>query len=393
MDIRKKVLQAAGEYAYSAYSESDVQTALRKDSLALNDFGALLSPAAEKLLEPMAKRAKQEREKRFGNAVSLYTPLYIANYCANSCTYCGFSAANTIQRGKLSLAEIDRELQAISNTGLNEILLLTGEDRIQSDTAYIGEAVQLAARYFSTVGLEIYPLETNEYAYMQQCGADFVSVYQETYDTALYEKAHPGGPKNNFQYRFDSQERAVQAGMRGISFGALLGLGDFRRDSFAAGLHAYYIQQRYPHAEIAFSVPRLRAINETHAYSHEVGEKQLLHIMLAYRIFMPFASIAISTRERPGFRDNALGLAATKMSAQVKVSVGGHSMEKKGDGQFVISDSRSVADIHAAIREKGLQPVYSDFIRVYSREDIRTIEPKVRGSQTPRFKERLSQDV
>lgn len=295
----------------------------------------------------------------------MFTPLYIANYCENECVYCGFNCKNRIHRGKLTLEEIEREMQAIANTGLKEILLLTGESRGMSPVDYIGEAVKIARRYFSTIGIEIYPLNSDEYRYLQQCGADFVSVYQETYNPDKYETQHLSGPKRSFPYRFNAQERALMGGMRGVGFGALLGLDDFRKDALATGLHAYYIQRRYPHAEISFSCPRLRPIiNDATVNPHDVHETQLLQVLLAYRLFMPCAGITISTRERAGFRDHIIGMAATKISAGVKVGVGGHEEEAKGDEQFEISDPRSVDEVRNMIRGRGLQPVFTDYVYV-----------------------------
>jgi Thiamine biosynthesis enzyme ThiH and related uncharacterized enzymes len=200
---------------------------------------------------------------------------------------------------------------------------------------------------------------------LNKCGADFVSIYQETYNPDKYEQVHLRGPKRIFPYRFNSQERALLGGMRGVAFGALLGLDDFRKDAFAVGLHASFIQQKYPHAEVSFSTPRLRPyINNADNNPNDVHEKQLLQVMLAYRLFMPFAGITISTRERAGFRDNVIGMMATKISAGVCVGVGGHKTEEKGDEQFEISDSRSVSEVHNVIISRGLQPVYTDYIKV-----------------------------
>ena len=301
-DIRDKVLTNVDNYDYSKISVEAVEAALKKDHLSLEDYGALLSPAATPYLEEMAKKAVIETRKHFGNSIGLFTPLYIANYCENNCVYCGFNCKNKIRRGKLSLAEMERELKVIAKTGLTEILILTGESRHHSGVEYIGAAVRLAAEYFATVGIEIYPLNADEYEYLKKCGADFVSVYQETYNLDRYQQVHLSGPKRVFPYRFDAQERALLGGMRGVSFGALLGLDDFRKDAFATGLHAYFIQQKYPHAEIGFSTPRLRPfINKADNNPKDVHEKQLLQVMLAYRLLMPFAGITISTRERPGF--------------------------------------------------------------------------------------------
>lgn len=363
--VMDEVLSAVRSYDYDRYTAQDVRTALARRTIDPADFGVLLSPAAQPFLEQMAQRATQETRARFGNTICMFTPLYIANYCENECVYCGFNCKNRIHRGKLTMEEIEREMQAIANTGLKEILLLTGESRGISPVEYIGQAVQLARRYFSTIGIEIYPLNSDEYRYLHNCGADFVSVYQETYNPDKYETQHLSGPKRSFPYRFHAQERALLGGMRGVGFGALLGLDDFRKDALATGLHAYHIQRRYPHAEISFSCPRLRPIiNDATVNPHDVHETQLLQVILAYRLFLPCASITISTRERAGFRDHIIGMAATKISAGVKVGVGGHEEQAKGDEQFEISDPRSVDEVRNMIRARGLQPVFTDYVYV-----------------------------
>lgn len=364
-DLMEKVMALVETYDYKQYTGDDVKRALRKERLSFQDYGAFLSPAAADYLEEMAAKATAETRRHFGNSIQMFTPLYIANYCENHCVYCGFNCHNRINRGKLSLEEIEEELKEIAATGLKEILLLTGESRNQSGIEYIGEAVKLAARYFSTVGIEIYPLNSDEYAYLNECGTDFVSVYQETYNTEKYEQVHLEGPKRIYPYRFHAQERALRGGMRGVAFGALLGLDDFRKDAYAVGVHASLLQQKYPHAEISFSTPRLRPfINNEKNNSNDVHERQLLQVMLAYRLFMPYAGITISTRERAGFRDHVIGMAATKISAGVSVGVGGHKTEEKGDEQFEIADPRSVDQVHQMIINRGLQPVYTDYVRL-----------------------------
>lgn len=365
-DIRDKVLAAMNAYKPDKYTARDVLAALSHDRCSIEDFKALLSPAAEPFLEKMAQRAERETRNHFGNSTYIFTPLYIANYCENYCVYCGFNCSNKIKRGKLSMEEIEAEYQTISETGLREILLLTGESKTASPVEYIADAVRLAKKYFSTIGIEVYPMNSDEYALIKEAGADFVSVYQETYNTAKYEEVHLRGAKRIFPYRFNAQERALMGGMRGVAFGSLLGLSNFRKDAYAAGLHAYMIQKKYPWAEISYSLPRLRPyINNAENNPNDVHETQLLQVMLAYRIFMPYAGITISTRERAGFRDNVVGLAATKISAGVKVGIGGHGdNEQKGDEQFEISDPRSVDEVRRSLFDKGLQPVFTDYVRV-----------------------------
>lgn len=364
-DILDEVISKMNFYNSNKYTANDVRASLQKETISVEDFGALLSSAALPLLEDIAKRAKLETRRHFGNSIQMFTPLYIANYCENYCIYCGFNCHNKINRAKLTSEEIEKEMETIAKTGLQEILLLTGESRSMSDVSYIGEACKLARKYFKVVGLEIYPVNSNEYAYLHECGADYVTVFQETYNSDKYETLHLSGHKRIFPYRFNAQERALKGGMRGVGFAALLGLDDFRKDAFATGLHAYLLQRKYPHAEIAFSCPRLRPIiNNDKINPKDVHEPQLLQIICAYRIFMPFSNITISTRECARFRDNVIGIAATKISAGVSVGIGGHSEEARGDEQFEISDSRDVQEVYDAIINHDLQPVMSDYIYV-----------------------------
>ncbi|MDC7286647.1 2-iminoacetate synthase ThiH [Blautia schinkii] len=365
-DMLDQVMSALEGFHPETYTESDVRKALLKDTLLPEDFAALLSPAALPLLEEIALRAREETRKHFGNSVYMFTPLYIANYCENYCIYCGFNCHNKIHRARLNAEEIEKEMQAIAATGLEEILLLTGESPKMSDVKYIGEACRIAKKYFKVIGLEVYPMNSEDYAYLHDCGADFVTVFQETYNPDKYETLHLGGNKRIFPYRFYTQERAVKGGIRGVGFAALLGLDDFRRDAFATGMHAYLLQRKYPHAEIAFSCPRLRPIiNNDKINPRDVHEPQLLQIICAYRIFMPFAAITISSREGARFRDHIIKIAATKISAGVDVGIGGHAQEEaKGDEQFEIEDNRSVSQVYHAIIDAGLQPVMSDYIYV-----------------------------
>lgn len=258
-------------------------------------------------------------------------------------------------------------MEEIAKTGLQEILILTGESRKYSDVSYIGEACKIARTYFKVIGLEVYPMNSDEYAYLHQCGADYITVFQETYNADKYETLHLAGHKRVFPYRFNTQERALKGGMRGVGFGALLGLDDFRKDAFAAGYHAYLLQRKYPHAEIAFSCPRLRPIiNNDRINPMDVHETQLLQVVCAYRLFMPFASITISTRECARVRDNLVQIAATKISAGVSTGIGGHveEIEHKGDDQFEISDNRSVKAVYQGLIEYHLQPVMNDYVYV-----------------------------
>ncbi len=364
-DIDKRVIEAAKAYDSDKYTAKDVRRALLHTNKTPEDFGALLSPAAMPFLEEIAQQAQQETRKHFGNSIYMFTPIYIANYCENYCIYCGFNCHNKIRRAKLNAEEIEKEMQEIAKTGLQEILILTGESPKMSDIHYIGEACKIARKYFKVIGLEIYPTNSEDYAYLHECGADYVTVFQETYNSDKYETLHLAGNKRIFPYRVNAQERALKGGMRGVGFAALLGLDDFRRDAFATGMHAYLVQRKYPQAEIAFSCPRLRPIiNNDKINPMDVHEAQLLQVVCAYRLFMPFSSITVSTRECERVRNSLIKIAATKISAGVNVGIGGHSGEEKGDEQFEIDDTRSVDEVYQAIIDEGLQPVMNDYIYV-----------------------------
>lgn len=371
-EVRNKVIAQMEAYDYTKYTAVDVRRALEHKTCSVEDFKALLSPAAAPFLEEMAQRAKLETSRHFGNTVYLFTPLYIANYCENYCVYCGFNCYNDIKRLQLTSEQIEHEMKIIADSGMEEILILTGESKTKSDIKYIGEACKLARKYFRNVGLEIYPTNVADYKYLHECGADYVTVFQETYDLKKYETLHLLGHKRVWPYRFEAQERALMGGMRGVGFSALLGLSDFRKDALATALHVWYLQRKYPQAEFSLSCPRLRPIiNNEKINPLDVGEKQLCQILCAYRIFLPYVGITVSSRESATFRNGIAKICATKISAGVSTGIGDHEEkytgkeeDKVGDEQFEISDERSLTKMYRDMAAEGLQPVLNDYLYV-----------------------------
>jgi 2-iminoacetate synthase len=343
------------------FTEADVKAALSRNRLEISDFMALLSPQAVPLLEEIAQAAHRVSIRHFGKTIFLFTPLYVSNYCVNSCVYCGFKSANHIERNALTLAEVENEAKAIAATGLKHILLLTGESRKHAPVSYLKDCVGVLKKYFPSISVEVYPLTAAEYSELVQAGVDGVTIFQEVYNEALYAKLHPAGPKRNYRFRLETPDRAGQAGMRTIGIGALLGLTDWRLESLFTGLHARYLQHRYPEAEVSVSLPRMRPEVGGYEPPDPLSDRDLVQLMLAFRLFLPRVGITVSTRESRKLRDNLVKLGVTKLSAGVSTAVGGHARQADGTAQFEIADGRSVAQMQAAIIRQGYKPVLKDW--------------------------------
>ena len=359
--LQARVLDAVAAARFD-HTPADVLAALRRPERTATDLAALLSPAASEVADEVVAAASRATIERFGRRVRLFTPLYLANYCGNACTYCGFAAHRRIRRARLSSAAVEAELDAIAATGLDEVLLLTGESPKFSSVAYIADAVGAASARFGRVGVEVQPVNTDEYAALCAAGAASVSVYQETYDPVAYDLLHPGGRKRSYPYRFESQERALRAGMSGVGFGALLGLADWRRDALATVVHAAGVAAAYPGAEIGLSCPRLRPTGADPGLdAGGVTENVLFQILCAYRLCLPAASITVSTRESASFRDRCVGVVATKVSAGVSTEVGGHASGldagagEAQDAQFEIADHRTVDELRHYLQARGFE--------------------------------------
>jgi len=332
-----------------------------KERLTVMDFLALLSPVAQEHLEIMAQKAHALTVRQFGRVIVLYTPMYLSDYCSNHCTYCGFNITNVFTRKQLTLEEVEREAEQIAASGLKHILILTGEAPKIASVSYMKDCVEILKKYFSSIAIEVYALETAEYEELVAAGVESMTIYQETYNTDIYDTLHVSGPKKDYRYRLDAPERACQAGMRAVNVGALLGLDNWRKDGFFTGLHANYLQNQYPHMEVSISLPRIRPTMGNCEPGVTVDDKNMVQMMTALRLFMPRAGITLSTRETSEFRNHAIKLGVTKMSAGVNTAVGGHIETQENSGQFAISDERNVAEMWKAILALGYQPVFKDW--------------------------------
>ena len=348
------------ENFFKGVTDADIRRILARNRLTAMDYLALLSPRAEGHLEAMAQKAHRLTVQHFGRVILLYTPLYLSNHCVNQCVYCGFQVHNQLERKKLTPAEVEREAGLIAATGLKHILILTGESRQESPVSYIRECVEVLRKYFTSISIEIYPLEEKEYAELISAGVDGMTVYQEVYDESVYAELHPAGPKRNYRFRLEAPERACRSGIRTINVGALLGLHPWRSEAFFTGLHAGYLQDSFPDVEVSISPPRMRPQLGGFQPRVDVSDKNLVQFMLAFRLFMPRGGITVSTRERAELRDRLIRLGATKMSAGSCTAVGGRS-QGQSSVQFEISDDRSVLEMAQMLYAQGYQPVYKDW--------------------------------
>ncbi|MDC0612223.1 2-iminoacetate synthase ThiH [Vibrio sp.] len=346
-------------------TKRDVQNALAKTRLTLEDFKALISPAAESYLEVMAQKAQQLTRKRFGNTISMYIPLYLSNLCANDCTYCGFSMSNKIKRKILDENEIDAEVNAIKSMKFDSVLLVTGEHETKAGMNYFRKMIPRIKQQFNYVAMEVQPLDQEEYAELKTMGLDAVMVYQETYNRATYSQHHLRGNKMDFEYRLMTPDRLGKAGIDKIGIGALIGLEDWRTDCFLTAAHLDYLEKTYWRSRYSISFPRLRPCTGGLEPKSIMTDAQLLQLICAYRLFNPEVELSLSTRESAKFRDSVVPIAITSLSAASKTQPGGYANAEVELEQFSINDDRSVVDVTDSMHSKGLQTVWKDWDKSY----------------------------
>ncbi|CAM1374442.1 2-iminoacetate synthase ThiH [Tenacibaculum xiamenense] len=342
-------------------TSEDVQYALTKDKRDLEDFKALISPAAKPYLEQLAQMSRMLTKKRFGNTIQMYAPMYLSNECHNICTYCGFSLTNKIPRRTLTDSEILEEVSFLKQKGYDHILLVTGEANRTVGVNYLKNAIELIRSNFSNITIEVQPLNQEEYETLIESGLYAVLVYQETYHEQEYKKHHPKGKKSNFHYRLDTPDRLGKAGIHKIGLGALFGLEDWRADSFFTALHLKYLQKNYWKTKYSISFPRLRPHSGGLEPKVEMTDKDLVQLICAFRLFDEDVELSMSTRESEIFRNNIVNFGATSMSAESKTNPGGYSVEPQSLEQFEISDERSTEEIVSMLKGQGLEVVWKDW--------------------------------
>jgi 2-iminoacetate synthase len=344
-----------------AKTERDVIEALNKTHRDLEDFKALISPAALPFLEEMSQLSHALTLKRFGRTMQMYVPLYLSNECQNICNYCGFSFDNHIKRKTLTDDEILKEVAVIKEWGYEHVLLVTGEASQTVGVPYLKHAVQLIREHFANISIEVQPLEENEYHELSVEGLNAVLVYQETYHKDNYKTHHPKGKKSNFYYRLETPDRLGKSGVHKIGLGVLLGLEDWRVDSFFTALHLDYLEKTYWQTKYAVSFPRLRPAEGVLLPKMELRDKDLAQLICAYRLFNGEVELSISTRENEKFRNNIIKLGITSISAGSKTNPGGYSVEPESLEQFAISDERTPAEVATMLKQNGYEPVWKDW--------------------------------
>jgi 2-iminoacetate synthase len=344
----------------------DVEAALNKPVAGLNDFMALISPAAAPYIEQMAIKSRELTMKRFGKTIQLFAPMYLSNECNNICTYCGYSFDNKIKRRTLTDEEIIREATAIRAMGFEHILLVTGEANASVNLPYFLKAVELIKPIFSNISIEFQPLQEEEYLALHKSGVYSVLVYQETYNKEAYSLFHPKGKKSNFEYRLETSDRIGKSGMHKTGLGVLLGLADWRTDSFFCALHLDYLRKKFWKSKYSISFPRIRPAEGVDFSGPHISDRELLQLICAYRIFDPDAELSISTRETQLFRDHIIKLGITSMSAGSRTNPGGYAVDKESLEQFETDDNRTPDEVLQMISNQGYDPVFKDWDKVFS---------------------------
>ena len=344
-----------------AKTAQDVQHALQTSKRDLEDFKALISPAAMPFLEMLAQKSRQITQKRFGKTIQMYVPLYLSNECQNICTYCGFSFDNKIKRKTLNDQEVIAEIEVLKSMGFDHVLLVTGEASQTVGVPYLKRVIQLIRPYFSHISMEVQPLDETDYTELIAEGLNTVLVYQETYHEEDYKLHHPKGKKSNFQYRLETPERLGKAEIHKMGLGVLIGLEDWRTDCFYTALHLDYLEKTFWKTKYSISFPRLRPFSGGLEPKVVMSDAELVQLICAYRIFNEEVELSISTREDEVFRNNVINLGITAMSAGSKTNPGGYKVDTQSLEQFEISDERSPAEIAQMIKNQGYEPVWKDW--------------------------------
>lgn len=344
-----------------AKTSADVERALAADKRTLEDFKALVSPAAAPYLEQMAQISQRLTLKRFGKVLQMYVPLYLSNECSNICTYCGFSYDNKVKRKTLSPMEIMQEVAVIKEMGYEHVLLVTGEDNVNVHVDYFKKVLELIRPHFAHISMEVQPMDLEDYQQLTPYGLNTVLVYQETYHKEDYKKHHPKGKKSNFKYRVETPDRLGQAGIHKMGLGVLIGLEDWRTDCFFTAMHLNYLEKKYWQTKYSLSFPRLRPFSGGLEPKVEMNDRELVQLICAYRLFNEEVELSISTRESANFRNNIIKLGITSISAGSKTNPGGYAVEPESLEQFEISDERSPAEIAAIIAQQGYEAVWKDW--------------------------------
>lgn len=352
-----------------AVTNTDVERALNQPAGIYNfkKLITLISPAAQNYLEQMAQAARDLTVQRFGRTIKLYAPLYLSNYCINSCKYCGFNHKNKFKPSRLTIDQAVAEADIIASEGFRDILLVSGEDRKYINVDYLCQLAKKLRSKFSAISIEIYQLTPAEYAKLFTAGIEGVTLYQETYDRKAYDHYHPAGPKADYDNRLNGPDSIAAAGMRRIGLGALLGLSDWRLQTLALAEHAHYLIKKYWRSQVSFSFPRLRPAYETNEmqFDHLISDADLVQMITALRLCFADAGLVLSTRERADFRDHLMKLGITRLSAGSKTNPGGYSGDSTAVEQFQIDDSRSCLEVADAIKRNGFEPVFKDWDRAF----------------------------
>ena len=347
----------------------DIQKAICDDTAGYSPerLARLISFESQKYLEQMAQKARQITRQRFGNVIQLYAPLYVSNFCVNSCPYCAFNRQSNLPRKRLSIEQVSKEADILAGEGFRHILIVSGEDTKFVTIPYLVELAQKLREKFSSISIEIYPASQSDYEKLFAAGIEGIALYQETYDRTDYAEFHKTGPKADYDWRFETLQRAAEAGFRNLGLGFLIGLSDWRTQTLALAEHADFLMKKYWQARVSFSFPRLRPAEKVNEklFKYMITDAELAQMMFSLRLCFPDAEIVMSTRESARFRDNMAQICATRMSAGSRTNPGGYAEKDAALKQFEIADDRTPAQVALMLKSKNLEAVWKDWDKAF----------------------------
>ena len=374
MQIDHKLIEdllAQASASSTAEKEEAVRRAEEGKQLSYLDIALLLHVTEPELLDRIYRVAGEIKRKIYGNRIVLFAPLYVSNYCVNSCVYCGFQRCNQMKRRRLTREEIQQEVRVLERMGHKRLALEAGEDPVNCDINYILEALdaiyetKLDNGSIRRVNVNIAATTVEEYRMLHEKGIGTYILFQETYHKPTYDRMHPNCRKGDYQYHLGSFDRAMEAGIEDVGAGVLFGLYDAKYEVLGLMMHNAHLEEKFGVGFHTISMPRLKQAEgmTLKDFPHLVDDDTFKHLVAILRIAVPYTGIIMSTRESAQMRDEVLRYGVSQISAGSNTEIGGYKEEDEApqaavSGQFQLSDERRPLEVIKTLIGNGYIPSY-----------------------------------